>query len=146
MFTFDYDYDFKAFLIVFVGCESGWTQDPSTSRFCYKFFSSKLNWNDARSHCQTLEGELASVTSNETNNFLTTLTQEQCWIGGYRDWHGWHWSDGSPWGYTNWASGQPDRPIDQHKLQLNYNGLGKWDNLGSRSKRPFICQKQSGMS
>ena len=90
---------------------------------------------------------MASVTSSETNNFLTTLTQKKCWIGGYtEDKDTWQWTDGSPWEYTNWGTGQPDRPFDQHKLQLNFNGLGKWDNLESWHKKPFICQNQSGMS
>ena len=133
----------KASLIVFVGCERAWTQDPSTNRFCYIFISSKLNWDDARSYCQKLEGELASVTSSETNDFLTTLTQEKCWIGGYtEDRDTWQWSDGSPWGYTNWANGEPNnKGGNQDKLQK----LSRWDDVQSDDKRPFICQKQSGI-
>ena len=88
---------------------------------------------------------MASVTSPETNDFLTTLTEEACWIGGCINWQWvWQWTDGSPWEYTNWGTGQPDRPFDQHKLQLNFNGLGKWDNLQSWHEKPFICQKHIG--
>ena len=67
-----------------------------------------MSWNEARRQCQGLGADLASVTSSITNNFLTTLTQEQAWIGGYKDGDTWQWTDGSTWGYTNWFPGQPD--------------------------------------
>ena len=74
-----------------------------------QIFSSKKKWDDARIHCQNSEAELASVTSSETNNFLTTLTQKKCWIGGYtEDKDTWQWTDGSPWGYTNWRIDRPN--------------------------------------
>ena len=117
-------------LVLFLGWESGWTQHPSTKRFCYRFFSSDKTWDEARSHCQNLEGELASVTSFETNDFLTTFTREECWIGGYTE-NGdtWQWTDGSPWGYTNWASGEPNNFLGvQDKLQFGYLGRGQPDN------------------
>ena len=33
----------------------------------------------------------------------------------------------------------------QDKLQINFEVVGKWDDLASNKRRPFICQKQSGM-
>ena len=72
---------------------------------------------------------MASVTSSETNNFLTTLTQKECWIGGYKNGGTWQWTDGSPWGYTNWASGEPNNFLGvQDKLQFGYLGRGQPDN------------------
>ena len=133
----------------FVVCESGWTLHPSTTnRLCYRFFSSKKKWDDARIHCQNSEAELASVTSSETNNFLTTLTQKKCWIGGYtEDKDTWQWSDGSPWGYTNWGSDRPNNKWgSQDKLWFNHPEVGEWDDLNRYRNIPFICQKQLGKS
>ena len=122
---------------------------PSRNRICYKFFSSDETWDDARSHCQNLEAELASVTSKITNEFLTTLTQEECWIGGYKNGSTWQWTDGSEsiwWKYRNWASGQPDNiGGNQDKLKFNFKEPGKWDNEESHMQQPFICQKHLGM-
>ena len=78
-------YNLKVSLIRLLGCESGLTQHPTTNRVCYQFISSNDTWDQARSYCQNFEGELASVTSNEKNNFLTTLTMKECWIGGYME-------------------------------------------------------------
>ena len=136
-------------MILFIECESGWTQHQSQfATVCYRFFSSKKTWDDAKSYCQDLAADLASVSSNETNVFLTTLTKEKCWIGGYtEDKDTWQWTDGSPWGYDNWASGMPNnRYGNQDKLQLNFGAIGEWDDLGSYEERPFICQKHSGTS
>ena len=131
----------------FLGCEIGWIQNPSISRSCYRFFSSNKTWDDARSYCQNLEAELASVSSNEINVFLTNLTQKGCWIGGYKEGSTWQWTDGSTWEYTNWGRGQPDNfGKTQDKIQFNVGGLGKWDDVeGHLYNLHFICEKQSGM-
>ena len=129
-------------------CENGWTKPSLISRTCYRLFSSKVTWDEARLYCQNLKAELASVTSSITNKFLTTLTHNQCWIGGYKDGSTWQWTDGSTWEYTNWSNGQPDNlGGKQDKLQFNFGGLGKWDDVeGDHYKPglPFICEKQSG--
>ena len=91
---------------------------------------------------------MASVTSSETNDFLTTLTQEKCWIGGYtKDKDTWQWSDGSPWDYTNWGSDRPNNKWgSQDKLWFNHPEVGEWDDLNRYRNIPFICQKQLGKS
>ena len=125
----------------FVGCESEWTQHPSTNK-SYRFFHSKLDWDEARIYCQNLEAELASVTSSESNDFLTTLTQEQCWIGGYKNGSTWQWSDGSTWDYTNWSTGQPDDAQGmQGYVVINYEVEGPWDDEWYTATYPFICEK-----
>ena len=130
------------------GCENGWTHH-SLGRTCYRFFSSKVTWDEARRYCQNLKAELASVTSFKTNEFLTTLTQEECWIGGYKNGSTWQWTDGSEsiwWKYRNWASGQPDNiGGNQDKLQFNFKEPGKWGDEESHKQQPFICQKHLGI-
>ena len=76
-------------------------------------------------------GELASVHDQETNEFLSTLTQVDSWLGGYQDdQDNWMWSDGSIWNYANWNTNQPDngRGVEDY-LQTNHFGIGLWNDL-----------------
>ena len=139
-------------MILFAACEDGWSGDTS-STLCYQYVSSYESWTDASSYCQNLGGELASVTSSDINDFLTTLTEDMAWIGGYKDDEGnWNWSDGSTFDYTNWASTPTQQPDnaggDQDKIQINWRssqiGVGFWDDLDTdhyASGLPIICEK-----
>ena len=99
-------------------------------------------WNDARSHCKSLGGDLASVSSLEINTFLTILTSDQAWIGGYKSGSSWKWTDGSSVDYSNWMSGQPNNwGGNQDKIYINRDGLGGWDDDKGSSERYFICEK-----
>ena len=95
---------------------------------------------------------MASIPSYTTNNFLTTLTRNQAWIGGYKSGSSWRWTDGSAWTYSGWASGQPDNngPSNvnggnQDRIQFNFGGVGKWDDVAGTHYNPglpFICEKK----
>ena len=138
-------------MILFAACEDGWSGDTS-STLCYQYVSSSELWEDAQDYCQNLGGELASVTSSDINDFLTTLTEDPAWVGGYKNDGNWNWSDGSTFDYTNWASTPTQQPDnaggDQDKIQINWRssqiGVGYWDDLETdhyASGLPFICQK-----
>ena len=135
-------------MILIAACETGWSGDTS-STLCYQYFSTYESWTDASSYCQNLGGELASVTSSDINDFLTTLTEDMAWIGGYKDTDGnWNWSDGSTFDYTNWYTDQPDNARgEQDKIYINFNTVGFWDDVKNTYGRytdsglPFICQK-----
>ena len=138
-------------MILFAACEDGWSGDTS-STLCYQYVSSSELWEDAQDYCQNLGGELASVTSSDINDFLTTLTEDPAWVGGYKNDGNWNWSDGSTFDYTNWASTPTQQPDNaggnQDKIQINWRssqiGVGYWDDLETdhyASGLPFICQK-----
>ena len=126
-------------------CEDGWSNFTSTTTNCYQYFSSNETWEDAQTYCQNLGAELASVTTEEENDFLTTLTQERAFVGGYKDdTDTWQWSDGSTWDYTNWSEGQPDDARGmQDKVVINYEDDGSWDDGSYYATHPFICQMKA---
>jgi len=122
-------------------CESGWNFFPSEKK-CYRVITTAKSWTDARSHCQSHNGELASVPNSETNVFLSKMPKTLAWIGGHRVGSTWKWSDGSKWSYSNWDKGQPDNCESvQDKAVINYRFVGHWDDDNDKAKRPFICQK-----
>ena len=77
---------FYFFFFNFSECSLGWTYSDHTKR-CYKHFSELKTWTAARAFCQAQtphSGDLASVSDQDTNDFLTTLTNETVWIGGFQ--------------------------------------------------------------
>ena len=122
----------------------GW-KHHSGSKSYYNLQNSPKSWNDARKYCQSVSGDLASVPSSEVNSFLTTLTQKPAWIGGYKSGSSWKWTDGSIWSYTKWGTSQPNGASSgQDKLELNFGGVGNWNDREERYKFDFICQIRYG--
>jgi Zn-dependent protease with chaperone function len=83
------------------------------------------DWKHAEAEAQKLGGHLCTIDSHEKNDWLirTFGNSESYWIGLHQlpgstepD-GGWTWIGGTPLGFTNWASRQPD----------NYTGA---DNFG----------------
>jgi hypothetical protein len=89
-------------------------------------FTSPITWDAARADALGRSGDLASIASAAENDFVFTLIDSPAywsssgphnygpWIGGFQDDFssepsgGWDWTDGTAWGFTAWASGQPD--------------------------------------
>ena len=126
-------------------CPNGWQYFGGTHS-CYKVMESVQSWNNAKRSCQDHKADLASITDEATNIFVTSLTKKTSWIGGYLDSDKkWKWTDGSRWGYTNWYPGEPNNAGGkQDKLIINHwrGGVGKWDDNEEKNKRSFICQKK----
>ncbi|CAJ0607131.1 unnamed protein product [Cylicocyclus nassatus] len=78
----------------------------------YIFFEAELN-------CSRMNGHLASIHSQEENDFVLNLTSsisgdenifiENAWIGLYEVGNRiWQWTDGSPLDYEHWDIGEPN--------------------------------------
>ena len=132
---------------VTVPCESGWTPFVHTGQ-CYKLFRLGRNWAAARAYCQGINGgDLASIPDQETNELIMSLLPQSgtYWIGGTdaASEGVWQWSDGTPWVYTNWRSGQPDNSGGgQHYLFILGPGEvhGQWSDYEEYREMWSICQ------
>uniref|UniRef100_A0A914X702 Fibrinogen C-terminal domain-containing protein n=1 Tax=Plectus sambesii TaxID=2011161 RepID=A0A914X702_9BILA len=69
---------------------------------------------------------------------------DQFWIGGNDfDRNGQYtWLDGNPWGYDNWASGQPDK--SQQCVSSTARTTGKWKTEPCGVENCFICEMFTG--
>jgi hypothetical protein len=81
-----------------------------------------ITWEEARTRAQADGGYLVSLTSAAENTFVYNLSSSTIYwngevgpaLGGYQPDGspepdgGWTWLSGEPWGYVNWAPGQPD--------------------------------------
>jgi hypothetical protein len=87
--------------------------------------SNGLSWTEARARAEQAGGHLVTIASADENDFVLGLVNDRPdafvkligpWLGGYQPSPtateepigGWQWVDGTPWGYTAWASSQPD--------------------------------------
>jgi hypothetical protein len=99
-------------------------------------------------------GYLATITSAAENNFVANLAFSsmgwwvELWLGGFqppdecrRD-ANWMWITGEPWGYTNWAPGEPNDhqgPCSEQHLGIHRDGL--WNDEGYLGNiRGFIIE------
>ena len=74
----------------------------------YHVFEESIYWSEAKAKCEELGGHLATITSQEEQNFIEQINSGRRWIGGYREGNDWHWVTGETWDYTNWDAGEPN--------------------------------------
>ncbi|CAL9697584.1 unnamed protein product [Knipowitschia caucasica] len=128
------------------GCGDGWTQFNSR---CFKLYKEAKSWMDGEKSCHGVGANLASIHSKEENEFVVTLIIKD--TGGYAmTWLGgtdavedkkWLWSDGTPWDYENWYSGQPDNHKEvEHSLSINH-GAKTWADDNKANCWYFMCSK-----
>ena len=117
----------------------------------YKIYWEAMDWSDAKEFCEQKNGHLATITSEEEQEFLRELSgsDTKLWIGGYRpdDAFDWHWVTGEEWDYTAWGDGEPNNDDD---VIANENRVAMWKqnwndlNEKSRQQTGFICEWDTG--
>ena len=105
-------------------------------------------WNEARSHCLSLGGDLASVRNRLENErikaFLDQLGVDgDVWIGGNDAEEEGHfkWSDGRPFLFLDWLPGEPNSQGEEDCMQLfPRNAKRQWNDKICSYESPFICK------
>ena len=114
----------------------------------YQYYENDMSWTQARSFCQSLGGHLATITSQGEQEFITgKWPGKNGWIGAYGDEHGYAWVTGETWGYTNWASSQPDNANGDEWFVHIWDG-GYWNDLNNDDStyhhhHGFFCEWDS---
>ena len=127
--------------IIFLGtCPSGWIYFQGS---CYKFLTKTLTWNAAKSACKTMGADLAVITSQAENQFITArLSGAYTFVGLHRDpkdIRRWYWVDGSRPSYLNWDKGEPGNYRGrEHCVSLMKSGL--WHDTWCKDRIPSICE------
>ena len=90
----------------------------------FKYFENGVSWKEAKAACEALGGHLATSTSAEKNEFLTTLVIDNAWLGGTKvvTEDTWTWITGEEWSYTNWDDAHSGNASDEHYLELELSG------------------------
>ncbi|XP_006815865.2 macrophage mannose receptor 1-like [Saccoglossus kowalevskii] len=118
---------------------------------CYKIYSGdgsdSLTWEDARTVCRDLGGDLATIHSQALQSFLISklrYVSSALWIGlsdiSYQN--RFIWTDGTPVDYTNWAADEPNGYYADDCVEMMYisSHAGQWNDISCDSERGYICQ------
>lgn len=106
----------------------------------YQVITTELKWEQAELQCELKGGHLATITSQEEQDFIYSLTgKDDTWIGGKCVNGKWTWITGEPFSYTNWNPGQPSGGTIY--LQF-WDGEGKWDDCTDKEKI-YVCEWDS---
>ncbi|XP_035850138.1 neurocan core protein [Sander lucioperca] len=130
-------------------CPEDWSR---LGNRCFAFIDSPKTWSEAEDYCLFEGGNLASVHSNEENNFIQILTKEDThefpltWIGGNDCIQSgfWMWTDGTKFNYKNWSKryNVQDKRRTMHCLEMNYGYRKKWNAASCNDTLPFVCAKE----
>ncbi len=104
----------------------------------YELVTDQVLWPDAEIAakarlCEGMYGHLATITSESENNFIVENVMgcvvTSAYIGGFQPEGspepdgGWRWVTEEPFGYNNWASGQPDQNGGEDENAIELKGL-----------------------
>jgi len=117
--------------------------NPANKHY-YQRFDIESSWYDAKAYCENLRGHLATITSQEENDFVLNNVLHiayGCFIGGTdENVEGvWEWITGEAWNYSNWAPGEPnDKNGEDYLMMINVRG--RWNDLKNTASTYFICE------
>ena len=119
-----------------LGCESGWKEFENA---CYKLSTSIKSWYDARDECLNQGSHLASVHSDDEQEFMyTEFSSHDTWIGGKRGAYDFEWEDGTDFDYTHWFENQPS---GGDCIEMAYSCEMEWFDWNCSNDRYYICKK-----
>ena len=119
----------------------------------YKSNSNGLNWEEASAHAFNNGGHLATITSQEENDAVSSWITEVSIFGLFQNLNsseysepdgGWEWITGEPLDYTSWYGNEPnDNGGSQHFGVYNFNSPSLWDDqsLTQVSSRVWILER-----
>ncbi len=120
----------------------------------YQRIENAVTWLEAKTYCQSQGGYLATITSEEENDFIFSQISGSylLWLGGTDAGHEgiWKWVTNEPWIYSNWNTGEPNNYYgNEHYLHTEPNGKWNdqseksWHDINSYNKFWFVCEWES---
>ena len=107
---------------------------PDGSRHVYQIFKGVHTWREAKVFCEILDGHLATLTTDEENQFVYWFMRDQGFLTAYfglsdeQRVGNWIWVTGEPFTYTNWHRGEPSRSGRERYGMYFYKHLdGTWN-------------------
>ena len=110
-------------------------------------------WDAAEADCKARDSHLASIPSPTIQEYVLNGMKrkgiDRLWLGGKdKDGEGnWEWADCSFFGFTSWASGEPNNAGGiEHCMEMGKNfgeeegeGGGMWNDLDCATSQQYLC-------
>ena len=117
---------------------------------CYLLMTLWKDWHRADKDCMNGGGHLVSITSERENSVVyslrgnSTSKYSDIWMGQIsKDFHNkLKWIDGtdsSSTNYTNWASGEPDKPFESNSC-VSMVSTGEWTDVACGWYKSYVCE------
>ena len=128
-------------------CPPGWL--PHGHK-CYHFEMSKLNYNDAVQHCQTIHANLVEVNTEEEGAFVSQLLNKMgekrekiSWLG-ISDVQSGEWNSGEKIISNNWCleDGDADAKASHAFMEKGKCWVTVRPKRAEKLKLPFICEME----
>uniref|UniRef100_A0A6J0V0P1 Snaclec agkisacutacin subunit B-like n=1 Tax=Pogona vitticeps TaxID=103695 RepID=A0A6J0V0P1_9SAUR len=124
-------------------CDTDWFHYKDA---CYQPMRDQATWDQAKRRCNALDGHLASVHSEEENNFIFHLMNKSrnYWLGAERT-HGvtanpWMWLDDTPWDFSNFTNQREQLSSNSLAVQSTDRGNIYWKSLSRDASLRFVCK------
>ena len=123
---------------------------------CYRCEDMKRNAKDAEAECRKLGGHLASIQSQDENDFIQTMvfrysskyrltrvrSERFVWIGASRPNKNsaWSWSDGTDWTMSRWADIDGNLTSKDTCATMSLDGRWKGSTNCKEERFRFVCK------
>ncbi|XP_060948484.1 C-type lectin domain family 4 member E-like [Limanda limanda] len=134
-------------------CEDGW--EPHGGK-CYFFSSVTLTWNESRTQCISMSGDLVVINNREEQRFLESRvrgkmdTDDKFWIGltDSKNKGEWLWVDDTRLDSSVkfWLGNNPDdwrgeKPDGEDCVRMGKEYLMSWFDKSCGTSQKYICEK-----
>ncbi|KAM8881167.1 ladderlectin-like [Synchiropus picturatus] len=128
---------------LFKNCPRGWKEFRGR---CFLYVETELSWANAEKYCRSMNANLASIQSDDEENFLDEYFDGKgspdTWIGASDcvQENSYWWTDGADFAKVDWCEGQPLQDGSKYCLMLN-NVDDCWSAEDCSSTKAFLCAK-----
>ncbi|KAG7330527.1 hypothetical protein KOW79_006749 [Hemibagrus wyckioides] len=127
-------------------CPYGWKKYGYR---CFQYQATRLNWNSAEHHCQSLGGHLVSIHNEIEYQWVKAVIrahdhkEKPAWIGlsDCQQKYRWVWSDGNPVTFTRWNPGEPNHWFGECCVHMSFGRKKNWNDIHCHKKYPFVCAR-----
>ncbi len=111
-----------------------WVLNPANGR-SYAETPVLADWHSGEAMAQSYGGHLATVRSQEENDWLHVNFPDNLWIGltDENSEGNWQWSSGEPVTFLNWGSTEPNGGTNANHAVINWHPNGQWNDWGNNS-------------
>jgi len=138
------------------GCVYAESEEVTFNGHTYQRIDIETSWTSAKSYCENIGGHLATVTSQQEDDFIYSVLvkpgKNNAWLGASDEARegDWKWVTGEMWTYKNWDTNQPDNYLGaEHYLHMYHSTYpialypSTWNDTlidGRNAIGSFICE------
>ncbi len=109
----------------------------------YAVVNYNTDWDTAKEYCEQMGGYLATVTSAEEEQAVSSLyiPGEFYYIGAYTDDHAsWNWVTGETFDYSHWQPGEPNNWENANENVVVLNYFEGWNDCVKNADTKFVVE------